>query len=290
MGDAPQNNQVRWVRVADRGADIELFLRDCQTRQHGFVVRAAQNRCLVNEQNRPLNPKLFEQARAQLKQGSFPLELRARPGVAARTVQLSISHTPIRLRSTAQPGHKVGSRTPVACSVVRVWEAQTREGIPGLEWILLCDTHPHTFEEVFEVAMQYATRWVIEEVHKALKTGLGAEDLQLETAHRLYAAISVMSVVALRLLSLRETLRVDPTAKASESGLSPLELTVLSTYLERKLRTVKDVALAIGRLGGHMNRKSDGLPGWQSLAMGMRRLDGLVEGMRLARKLQTYGV
>lgn len=41
--------------------------------------------------------------------------------------------------------------------------------------------------------------------------------------------------------------------------------------------------LAVGRLGGHMNRKGDRLPGWQTLWRGMTRLATLVEGYRLGR-------
>jgi len=53
--------------------------------------------------------------------------------------------------------------------------------------------------------------------------------------------------------------------------------------------TVRDVALAIGRLGGHMNRASDGMPGWITLWRGMRELQLLVEGVRLARILDGGG-
>ena len=74
------------------------------------------------------------------------------------------------------------------------------------------------------------------------------------------------------------------------SGLSELELQILSTTLQRDLHTVADVALALGRLGGHMNRPSDGLPGWQSLWAGMRKLLALVEGVRLAQSLESFGV
>jgi hypothetical protein len=66
----------------------------------------------------------------------------------------------------------------------------------------------------------------MEEYHKALKTGLGAERLQLESAERLFAAIAIMSVVALRLIELRERLRRNPDAEAAPSGLSSLELEV----------------------------------------------------------------
>ena len=88
----------------------------------------------------------------------------------------------------------------------------------------------------------------MEESHKAIKTGLGAERLQLESAARLFAAIAIMSVVALRLLELREHLRRHPDADAGQSGLRPLELEVLRARSGRPLYTVREVALAIGRL------------------------------------------
>ena len=68
-----------------------------------------------------------------------------------------------------------------------------------------------TFAQAHECALQYASRWLIEEFHKALKTGLGVERLQLETAERLLAA-ALMSVVALRLVGLREQVRTVPQA------------------------------------------------------------------------------
>jgi hypothetical protein len=43
----------------------------------------------------------------------------------------------------------------------------------------------------------YSTRWLIEEFHKALKTGTKAEELQLETAESLFAAIAIKSIAAL---------------------------------------------------------------------------------------------
>jgi hypothetical protein len=45
---------------------------------------------------------------------------------------------------------------------------------------------------------------------------------------------------------------------------------------------MKAVALAIGRLGGHMNRKGDGLPGMITLWRGMERLRELTDGAQLA--------
>jgi hypothetical protein len=88
----------------------------------------------------------------------------------------------------------------MTCTVVRVWEATAPDVGDRLEWILLCDADVAHFAQARECALQYATRWVIEAYHKAITTGLGAERLQLESAERLFAAIAIMGVVALRLI------------------------------------------------------------------------------------------
>ena len=287
LGPAPAG--VRWVRVDDREADIYEYLVSCQALGHGFVVRAAYDRKLEDEQGQAAG-KLFEVARALAPLGEFDLLLRARAGQAARTARLSVACAAVRLRSPQRPGHGAGSQPPIVCTVVRVWEAEPPEGVAGLEWMLLTDAVVERYEQALEVALQYGCRWLIEEFHKGLKTGLGAERLQLEQAGRLFAAIALMSLVALRLIDLREAVRVEPEAPAEQAGLSALELAVLRVRLKRPIGTVREVALAIGRLGGHMNRKSDGLPGWQTLWRGMKVLELLVQGVNLYEELETFQV
>jgi hypothetical protein len=136
-------------------------------------------------------------------------------------------------------------------------------------------------DEAIKIVNYYSCRWIIEDYHKAIKSGLKAESLQLESAHGLFAAIAIMSVIALRMVDLRESMRVNPEASAEESGLDTLEIKILSVYLKRELKTVKCVALAIGKLGGHLNRKSDGMPGIKTLWLGMNKLIALVEGAKL---------
>ena len=286
LGTAPENAAIRWVRVCDRGADIYEFLASCQAEGHGYVVRAAQDRALIDADGAPAG-RLFATARRQASLGEFNLALRARPGQAARTARLSLSATRITVRSPWRPGHGRGTLRPLTCTVVRVWEAAPLAGVEPLEWILLCDAEITTFAQAREVALQYATRWLTEEFHKALKTGMGVEKLQLETGAELMAAIALLSLVALRLLHLREFVRMVPEAPAAESGLNPLELDVLAAKTKRSLKTVRAVALALGRLGGHLNRKSDGLPGWITLWRGYAELQTLVEGARLAHKLEN---
>ena len=289
LGPAPEDEAVTWTRVCDRGADIYELLVSCQELNHRFVIRAAQDRCLTKADGQEVTGKLFATARAQTALGAYDLALRARPGQAARTAQLQVSAVTVWLRAPPRPGRGAGALPPVRTTVVRVWEAAPPPGVTALEWILLTDWPVENYAQALAVALVYATRWLIEEFHKALKTGNQAEALQLETATGLFAAIAIKSVVALRLLDLRERVRLLPEAPAAAAGLDDLELTVLRTVLRRPLTTVRAVALAIGRLGGHMNRTADGMPGWLTLLRGMTKLNDLVAGARMALKLKRFG-
>lgn len=288
LGPAPAS--ARWERVCDRGADIYEFLKECQELGHGHIVRAAQDRLLETDAGQRAADSLFATARQAKPLGRFELPLRARPGHIARVAQLAVSAIAVRIRSPQRPGFASGSLEALAGTVVRVFEVQAPPDVEEpLEWILLYDRPVHSFEQASEIALKYSARWLIEEFHKALKTGLGAERLQLETAHRLFAAIAIMSIVALRLIDLRERFRVQPSAPAETAAISPLELKLLRAQMKKPILTIKELALAIGRLGGHMNRKADGMPGWQTLWRGMKKLQLLTQGALLAEKLKKLG-
>lgn len=287
-GPAPAG--VRWEWVCDRGADIYEHLTQCQALGHGFIVRAAQDRLLEIECGRKAPCSLFETAAAAPELGRFELTLRGRDGQPGRVARLAVASVPVRLRAPQRPGFAAGRLPAVACTVVRVWEVEPpAEVTEPLEWLLLTDAPAATFAEAREVARKYGARWLIEEFHKGLKTGLGAERLQLETAERLFAAIALMSLVALRLIDLREAVRLEPEAPAERGPLSEVELRVLRAHLHRPVRTVGELALALGRLGGHLNRKRDGLPGWITLWRGMKKLQLLVQGVLLAQEMEKFG-
>ncbi len=155
--------------------------------------------------------------------------------------------------------------------------------------MLLCDEEAIDFEQAIECVLQYATRWIIEDMHKVLKSGLGARKLQLKEATALFAAVAIKSIVAMKVLELREKARLTPDSAAAEAGLSEEELEVLRAYTDRRIETVGEVALALGRLGGHLNRKSDGMPGTKTLGAGYEKLLLLVQGVRLARNMKRFG-
>jgi hypothetical protein len=288
IGPPPNREDVVWVKVSDRGSDIFDHLCECKKQGHRFNIRGRQDRVLLTEDGKRAG-KLFETVRATASCGEVDLELRSRPGQAARRSRLQVSFTPLVLRAPQVPGHGPGAREPIACVAVRVWEPNPPSGAKALEWILLTDLEVTNFEQACEVAQMYATRWLEEEFHKAIKTGMDAEGTQLETSAAWFAIVAMKSVAALRLIEMREQARLTPEAPAESSGLSQLELQVLRARLDKPIKTVGEVALAIGRLGGHLNRKGDGMPGWMTLWQGWQLLQNLVEGVLIARKLTNSG-
>lgn len=283
IGPAPVDREIRWIRVADREADIYEYLRGCRERGHGFLVRVNQDRVVLDPSDGERMGLVSEHIAGVEPCGGMYLDLRGRDGREARRARLLVSCGPVRVRAPERPGIAAGTNEPIDCWFIRVREPSPPEGVEALEWVLYTHEESETLEAALVGGMDYATRCLIEEFHKGLKTGLGAERLQLETGHRLFAAIAVMSVVALRLLDLRELGRAAPEAPAGATGLSDLELELLGLAVNRTLTTVTSVLLALGRLGGHMNRKSDGMPGWITLWRGMKMLRLLAKGAELER-------
>ena len=74
-----------------------------------------------------------------------------------------------------------------------------------------------------------------------------------------------------------------------EAGLTEDELSILRVQSGKPLLTVGEVALALGRLGGHLNRKGDGSPGWLTLWRGWQKLSQIHIGYQLARELKDVG-
>ena len=127
-----------------------------------------------------------------------------------------------------------------------------------------------------------------EEYHKAQKTGCRVEDLQFTTTDRLGPAIALLSVVAVTLLNLREAgRRPDAGTRRADTVVSGDYVEVLSLKRYGAVRhdlTVREFFLALGRLGGHQNRKCDGHPGWLVLWRGWMKLQALLDGYLAARR------
>ena len=144
-----------------------------------------------------------------------------------------------------------------------------------------------------QVIAWYECRWVVEEYHKALKTGCDIESMQFTHQSRLEPMIALQSVVALTLLNLRDASRRADAKTASATEVVAQEyVNVLSAWRHGEARpdwTVHEFFLALARLGGHQNRRRDKRPGWIVLWRGWTTLQFLVTGSRLESRRKKVG-
>jgi Transposase DNA-binding len=288
VGPAPEG--CCWVHVADRGADTFEFLARPWGPRDGFVLRSKVNR-VIRRGHDPDGPKdyLHTYARTLPLQGRRPVAVAERPGRPARTATVAVAFAPVLL----WPPHVrrgLYVKRPLPLGVVRVAEIDPPPGAEPLEWILLTDRPVHTPEGAWELVDWYTCRWVIEEYHKAQKTGCAIEELQFTTSAALTPMIALLSVVAVTLLNLREaSRRPDAKERPATDVVDARYVAMLSAWRYQKVHpdlSIHDFFYALARLGGHQNRKRDHRPGWLVLWRGWMALQHMVEG---AEVLKTCG-
>jgi hypothetical protein len=173
-------------------------------------------------------------------------------------------------------------KLPVALWLVRVSEIEPPRGAKPVEWILLTSIKVASLEEAWERVEWYKCRWIVEEFHKAQKTGCGVEDLQFTTSQALEPMIALLSVVAVSLLNLREASRQpDAEQRRATDLVAECYVRVLSRWRYKKDRadlSVHEFFYALARLGGHQNRKGDHRPGWLVLWRGWMALQQMMDG------------
>lgn len=108
------------------------------------------------------------------------------------------------------------------------------------------------------------------------ETGCAVEKRQLESASSLVTLLGFFAIVSVRLLQLRQLSRSNSLLLAHEYIPSiMLKVLVARLGLTNCELTLGEFFLAIARLGGFLGRKSDGLPGWQTLWRGWLRLQDM---------------
>ncbi|WP_244422080.1 IS4 family transposase [Ktedonobacter racemifer] len=98
--------------------------------------------------------------------------------------------------------------------------------------------------------------------------------------------LAILTPIALRLLVIRraaqQAIEIPATAVVSQEAI---QIVVLLDHRHRTIETAKQLWRAIARLGGYLDRKSDGPPGWQTLWKGWMRIMDVLEGVHLATLL-----
>lgn len=280
----PEVERPYLIHVFDREGDIHEVFEAAQEVGAGFVIRSAQDRRVEGDcaylRAQALQAPILGRDTVKVPREKNRPERKAEVLYRACTV-------------TLKPKPK--ARQPVELNVVAVIEEDPPAGVEPLEWILVTTEPIDSLADVLEVAQFYRLRWRVEEYHTILKSGCRIEEVQFETAERIKKVLAIMAAVAVRLLQITYLARVEPdtlcTVVLSENEWRALQTKIQGRppTADARAPTLKQAVLWVGRLGGHLGRTGDGMPGirtiwkgWRDLALLTAMYDAFTLGTDLA--------
>jgi hypothetical protein len=283
IGRVPPNCQ--WIYVGDSGSDIYTFWQTCEDLGYDFAVRVAQDRVIeISPDDAPEDGEgnyLKTLARALPATSAHFLHIPAHEHQPKRKVFLQMSFQKVRVQP---PLHGDSLRkTDLTAWVVRVWETHPPQGQEPLEWILLTTVPILCPADAWEVVQWYRWRWLLEDFHKALKTGCRMELRYLQNVEALWKLLAIFTPIALRLLLLRQTAQqAEETPAVEVVSQEVIRIVIHLDKRHRDIVTAKQLWHAVARLGGYLDRTGDGPPGWQTLWKGWMRVLYTLEGVHFA--------
>jgi hypothetical protein len=276
----PPNEDVHFTHVCDRGADNFEVYCHCLLQRVDWVVRAAQLTRKVSVEGQLL--RLKDHLRSLPVADTYELEVKANENQRARTATVEVRFGMIGLPAPHVPGRftRECGITFLTMNVIEVKEIDPPRGQQALHWVLFTSHAVTSFEDAWTVIGYYERRPLVEEFHKALKTGCRIEDRLYETAPRWENVTALLSIVAVRLLQLKTVATKEPDRPAAEivpQGWLQM-LAALRGPKRKPIVTARDFLRALASLGGHLGRKCDGEPGWLTIWRGFDKLHLLLRG------------
>ncbi len=275
---------VEVVSVGDREADVYEVFQEAQALQTKVLVRATQDRTLLD--NGTLKPYMKRQSAA----GYLTVEVPARVNRPARTATVEVRLGTVTLKPPYRPKAWGQHLTPLTVDVVWVHELNPPDGVDEpLDWLLLTNVPVASFADAVERVRWYKVRWQIEVWHKVLKSGCKVEACQLESGDRLIRFLTVKSVIAWKLFWLVHLNRAQPDAPCTvimtEHEWQALYATIHETLDQPdEVPTVREAMHWVAQLGGFLGRKGDGEPGVTVLWRGWQRLQDFVRLWRIVQR------
>lgn len=259
------------VHVMDREADSFRVFETLEQLDGDFIVRLRHDRRieqgLLVESLAEARIKLRRQVAISARK-SKTMPRHTHQGRPAREVDLTVRC----IRIEVQPPKYMPDCAPVELNVVQVLEENPPAGAEPIAWVLATSLPLGTRTQVEFVIDSYCARWMIEEFHKALKTGCMFEKRQLESFESITTLLALCYPIACELLRVRWRSR-QPQILARDVLRASMLDCLRAHPKARKLSehpTAQEALAVIAGLGGHI--KYNGPPGWETLAAGYMKL------------------
>lgn len=279
------------VTVGDRESDIyEIYAEwqrrgQCGESRAEVLVRAGRDRALLDSERH-----LFEAMRTGQVLGTYQVKFASKAQLRKIRGSTRVTHrlgrkATLQVRGTKvclKPTHRKhgGQLPPVEMWAVCVSEIKPPKGHEPIEWLLLTSLPAETFSQARRIIEAYTKRWLVEELHRILKSGCRVEQINLRTSAALLPAVALYLIVAWRILYLRDFRRAQPDLCCSvffASAEWQAACVIQALPPETGPPTLAEMIDMVGKMGGHMGRKKDPSPGPECLWRGMEKLRCYVE-------------
>lgn len=293
-------DETRRIMVADREADDFQVFMACLSAEQGWVIRSQHDRYLHSDDVTPtrLRSTLAEAPlsgqmtvalqRHSGKHAVLPPRFWRQPQAARDACVQVRCQSVILAPPRNDPRYK--DKVPLTMNAVYVSEVDAPDDVETpLDWLLLTSESVDSWEDAQQVIEWYRRRWVIEQLHKAQKTGCRLEQSQLHTAKAVCRLAAITAAVAVRLLQLRQA-ATDPrqAETPARQQIDALWVQVVAMLANDSPETMTLLTFyqTIARKGGWLARKNDGPPGWQTLYRGWQHIADFVNGIELFKKMK----
>lgn len=281
IGSPPRG--ARFIHICDRMADnFEVYCHLLLTDQDWVIRASHMNRLVVHNHQETTLAEYLKQLPVY---GTYELSWRAaKQGKRTAEVEVRVGMLMMPAPRHKSPWLKQNGITLISMNAIEVRETNASRNGEPLHWVLLTSLPVTGFEDAWTVISYYEKRPVVEDFHKALKTGCRVEERQYEASDRLEAITGLLSIAAVRLLQLRAASRINPDRPVEDAVPIRWVNILRSLRRGRAVTTVREFFRELAGLGGHLLRKSDGEPGWITLWRGFKKLHMALRATRGYRR------
>jgi hypothetical protein len=264
------------VSIGDREADIfELLAEKTLTNARTeLLVRSERTNYRANAEGLiwDILPQQEEQAR-------IIVQIPRSGSRSARTATISLSAKRLDIN---RPRDKKYPLRSIDLTCIYAKEIDIDDSVKEpLEWMLLTTINISAEFPIERIVGWYTQRWCIETYHKTLKSGCKIEDRQLRNADRIEKCLAIDLIVAWKIFYLTKLGREMPDLPCTVF-FEECEWKALVCHITQKIPpdtppTLKEATLMVGKLGGHLGRKGDGMPGIKTMWKGLQDLELITE-------------
>jgi Transposase DNA-binding/Transposase Tn5 dimerisation domain len=261
---------IHKIHIADREADIyELFFHAYESNTD-LLIRARHNRQLSNGSH------LWDNIGGQPVAATVSLDIPDKTGKKKLQVEAEVRYHQVEILRPANNKHSYESVILTAIEIKEINSSNKNEE-DIIHWKLLTTLEVNKVSEALQCVKWYTFRWLIERFHYVLKSGTKIEELQLKDAVSLQKAIAVYSMAAFRVMQLVYQSRHYPDVSCevvlTKAQWKTLYMLIYANYqIPQQAPSLQQAVMWIGRLGGHLGRKSDGPPGLKTVWQGYQQL------------------